>query len=125
MSRFALGNLFLTCSILATSVGQVLMKAVFSTVPAGLSSGESLRLLLLTDRVWRAGLAGLLSVAGFVFWLLCLQRLPLSYAFPIACSSALVVAFLCVLFLGETVTWRLWAGTLLIALGSALVVTQR
>lgn len=125
MSRFALGNLFLAVSIIATAVGQVLMKAVFSSVPDGLSTWESFRAILLTERVWRAGLAGLLSVAGFASWLLCLQRLPLSYAFPIACSSALFVALLSLLFLGETVTWRLWAGTLLIALGSALVVARQ
>jgi len=122
MTRFFQGNLFLGASILSTAVAQVVMKAVFATLPAQLSAWDSLKLLLLTERIWRAGFAGLLTVAGFTFWLLCLHKLPLSYAYPIACSSALVVALLCVLFLGETVTWRLWAGTLLIALGSALVM---
>ena len=125
MSHFVIGNIFLVLSILATSIGQVLIKEIYVSVPAEITTSELLRFILTTYRIWCAGLAGSLIVVGFMFWVLCLHKLPLSYAYPIACSSALVVALFCVLFLGETVTWQLWVGILLIALGSALVVVQQ
>jgi len=40
-------------------------------------------------------------VMAFIFWTLSLSRLELSNAYPIACSSALIVVFFSVLFLGE------------------------
>jgi drug/metabolite transporter (DMT)-like permease len=125
MKPFVVGNICLVLSILSTAAGQVVIKALSTGLPAGIPPAETCRLLLLTDRVWRAGLAALLVVAGFAFWILGLHRLPLSYAYPLACSSALVVTLLSVVFLGEHVGWRLWTGTLLIALGAALVVGQQ
>jgi uncharacterized membrane protein len=64
-------------------------------------------------------------VGGFVFWTLSLTKLNLSYAYPIACSSALLVAFLSAAVLGETVTLKTWMGTLLIVLGTALIVPSK
>jgi drug/metabolite transporter (DMT)-like permease len=113
---------FLAGSIVASSAGQVVIKKVFARIPPGLAVVESLRLVLTTERLWLATLAGVLIVSGFVCWLLSLQRLPLSYAYPIACSSALVVAALSSFLLGESITWRLWIGTALITLGTAVVV---
>jgi drug/metabolite transporter (DMT)-like permease len=125
MSNFVVGNIFLVLSIFAASIGNVLIKAIISDLPTDLSGMQLLKVILLSDRIWRASLAGVLVVAGFLFWLFCLQKLPLSYAYPIACSATLVVALFSVLFLGEVLSWRLWAGTLLIALGTALVVSQQ
>ena len=125
MSKFVLGNLFLFLSILTASTGQVIIKSVFLGLPSDASTWEAIKIIILTERVWRTGFAAVLIVLGFLCWLLCLHRLPLSYAYPIACSSVLVVTFLCVWLLGETVSWRLWVGTLLIALGSSLVVFQK
>ena len=124
MSQFLIGNIYLVTSVLTSALGHVMLKALISGLPKGISNIEAIRLVLLTDRIWRSGGAGILIVAGFVFWLLCLQRLPLSYAAPIACSSVLVMTFFCVFFLGETVGWRLWLGAFLIAMGSGLVVLQ-
>jgi len=116
MSKLLIGNIYLCLSVISASIGQVLLKALFSEIPIGLSGKESARFILMTERVWRAGFVGILIVAAFIFWLLCLHKLPLSYAYPMACSSVLVVALFCVIFLGETVSWRLWCGTLLIFL---------
>ena len=125
MSKNVLGNLFLFLSIFTASAGQVIIKSILSGLPADVSSREAIRLLIFTERIWRTGFAAILIICGFVFWLLCLHKLPLSYAYPIACSSALFVALVCVFFLGETVSWRLWAGTLLIVLGASLVVLPK
>lgn len=124
MSTFALGNVFLAVSILASSAGQVAIKKMFAQIPAEMPATEVVRLILTTQRLGPAILAGVLIVSGFACWLLCLQKLPLSYAYPMACSSALAVAALSALFLGEAVTWRLWLGTLLITLGTAVVLMQ-
>ncbi len=61
-------------------------------------------------------------VAGFLFWMMSLSRLDLSYAYPLACPSALLVA---VLSLGEVVTARMWWGAAMIVLGTVLLVPSR
>lgn len=124
MSNSAIGNMFLLLSILTTSLAQVTIKMVFSDIPPGSSPKVVLFIILTTAHIWRVSLFVLLIVCGFIFWLLCLNKLPLSYAYTIACSSALVVAVLSVVFLRETVTWRLWVGTLLITLGTAFVISK-
>jgi drug/metabolite transporter (DMT)-like permease len=64
-------------------------------------------------------------VTGFAFWLMCLARLPLGYAYPVACSSIVIVALLGVVFLGEAITPRMLGGTLLIVLGVWLVTPRQ
>lgn len=125
MSSFAFGNLFLVMSILAASVGQILIKKILDDLPTEITAMESLSIIFSSHRIWRASFAVVLIVSGFIFWILCLHKLPLSYAYPLACSSALVVALLSTIFLGESVTLKLLLGTFLIALGSALVVGQK
>lgn len=124
MSSTTIGNLLLALSVVAASTAQIFIKKVSSSLPPNTPALESLQLLLTTSRFWPAMLAGLLTVGGFLCWVLSLQRLPLSYAYPLACSSALGVALLSVLFLGEAVSWRLVLGTVLITIGAALVVAQ-
>lgn len=122
MSRFLIGNLFLAASILLASFAQVVIKALMSELDENASFSVKLEQMLAGGRLWRAVLAGTMVVSGFLCWVVCLSRLDLSYAYPIACGSALIVAILSVVFLGETVTWRMWAGTLLI-LGGTLFLT--
>lgn len=66
------------------------------------------------------GAASLLG--GFLLWLACLTRLDLSYAYPIACSSVLLVTLFSTAFLGEPVTLRIWVGTLSILFGILLLL---
>jgi drug/metabolite transporter (DMT)-like permease len=67
-------------------------------------------------------LIGVMIVAGFIFWTFSLTKLNLSYAYPIACSSALLVALLSAFLLGEAVTVKTWLGTGMIVVGTALLV---
>jgi len=115
---------FLTLSILSASASQVIIKALLVSLPRGLTTQHMLQTVLSGDYLRNAALAGSLLVVGFLFWLLSLHQLPLSYAYSLACSSALVVAFLSAAFLGEAVTWRIWVGATLIMLGSVFVVYQ-
>jgi uncharacterized membrane protein len=56
---------------------------------------------------------------------LCLTKLDLSYAYPVVCSSVLLVAFFSGMFLGETITLRTWLATALILIGLAILGSGR
>ena len=58
-----------------------------------------------------------------LLWLVILSRLDLSYAYPVVCSSVLLVAFFSGLFLGETITIRTWCATALILVGLVLLAS--
>jgi drug/metabolite transporter (DMT)-like permease len=124
MSKFLTGNLFLLLSMICASSSQVILKALLGEVGEGPQDWSAWRALLTPERLLRGGGSILLVVAGFVFWLLSLARLELSYAYPVACSSILFVALLSVIFLGETVTPRMWLGTVLVLIGIVLLTPQ-
>jgi len=86
-----------------------------SFVDSFFSSGSALHLAIVL----------VLLVAGFLFWVMSLSRLDISYAYAVACSSALVVTFLGVVFLGETVSYKMWLGTVLIVVGTVLLAPSR
>ena len=86
-----------------------------SFVDSLFSSGRALHLAIVL----------VLLVAGFLFWVMSLSRLDVSYAYAVACSSALIVTFLGVVFLGETVSPKMWWGTVMIVLGTVLLAPSR
>lgn len=125
MSQFWSGNLFLLMSILLGSGSQIVFKALFNITgplkPAMLLSPQ----ILTAKVIVLLGLAFAMLVGGFVFWTLSLSRLDLSYAYPLACASALLVALFSVLFLGEVLTAKAILGTVLIVLGTAFIIPSR
>jgi len=123
MSRFAAGNVFLLLSMACAATAQIFLKQALDGVAPGLT-WRSWQPLLAPDRAVRGGFALLLIVAGFVLWTLCLARLDLSYAYPIASGSILLVALLSVALLGESMSPRMWLGALLIVAG-VLLLTPR
>ncbi len=124
MARFVSGNLFLLISILCAATSQVLLKGVLGGTESG-GVRALVTTLLAPGRIGRTSIAALLVVAGFVAWLQALARLDLSYAYPIACASVLLVAFLSWLVLGEPLPPRAWLGTLLVLAGVALLAPGR
>jgi drug/metabolite transporter (DMT)-like permease len=121
MSGFVVGNVFLLTSLLLASVSQVAMKALLNRMDMQELSLSALRQQDLGVFAM-AAVIGAMIVGGFLFWTLSLTKLNLSYAYPIACSSALLVALLSAVFLGETMTLKTWMGTLLIVIGTALII---
>jgi transporter family protein len=121
MSKVVAGNVFLGLSILMASVSQILLKALLAGLAQDAGMMGTAKHLLAGPRFWRTGLAGVLVAGGFACWLMCLSRLDLSYAYPIACGSALLVALMSVVFLGEPVTIKVWIGTLLIMAGTLVL----
>jgi len=125
MSGFALGNAFLLACVVSTSIGHLVIKQLVDDVQIdGALEWASITGMLSGERLLRAGLAGTLIGAGFLFWLLAIARLELSYAYPIAASSVLLVAFLSAIFLHEPVTLRIWMGSALVLLGIACLTPR-
>jgi len=124
MTRFLAGNILLLLSLACASTSQVILKAVLRGVdPPGLA-WSSWQPFLAPERFLRGAGAMTLIVCGFIFWVLALARLELSYAYPIACSSILFVALLSAVFLGEPITPKMWAGTIVILIGVVLLTPQ-
>jgi len=107
----------LIASILCAVSSQIMIKALLDEVQSVAEGWQAVQELLSDGRLLRATVAGVLLVAGFLLWILCLTKLELSYAYPIACSSVLLVAFFSAHALGEAVSPRVWLGTVLILLG--------
>lgn len=121
MSRFLVGNLFLVLSMLCATASHILLKGLIDQVQLEAFSWSALSQFLDGSRLLRGVAAGLLLVAGFVSWLLCLARLELSYAYPVASTSVLLVTAFSIAVLGESVSWRMWLGTVLILAGIVLL----
>jgi uncharacterized membrane protein len=121
MSKFATGNAFLVLSMACAASSQVLLKVLLGEFEGTGFGRAALTNWLTTGRLLRGGVSMTLLVAGFLFWLLALSRLELSYAYPIACTSILIVTLLSAVFLGETLTLRMWTGTALVLVGIVML----
>ena len=106
--------------MICTTASHVLIKRLVDE-SGGKAPFEMLTGLLAADKIVRAFAAGGLLIAGFTLWIVCLSRLSLSYAYPIASTSVLLVAGFSIVILGETITPRMWAGTALIVIGVVLL----
>lgn len=120
MTGTQLGNLLLTVSVLAGAAGHTLLKHVVGSLP---TVGD----LLVPSYLFRLTVMGPLALALLLLlvslsaWLGAIRHLDLSYAYAMASASILVVAVLAALFLGETMSLKVWLGLLLILAGCALV----
>lgn len=122
MSGFWVGNIFLALSVVSGAAAQVLLKHVMNAAGPKPFDWRVPSTLIASGILPLASLALTLLVASFLFWLASLSRLDLSYAYPLACASALIVALLGVFFLGESLTVRMGLGIILIVAGTALLV---
>ena len=121
MSKFAMGNILLFASMLCTTASHVMIKALIDEAGDKGLTLSSLFALFTGPKLFRRLIAGSLLVAGFVLWALCLSRLSLSYAYPVASTSVLLIAIFSVVVLGEAINLRMWAGTALILVGIVLL----
>lgn len=121
MTSFAFGNLLLFGSMILSALGQVLLKRLMSTAGGKLDIWGDVLSLASPSRTLAAGGIFLVLLGGFMLWALSLARLDLSYAYPMACGSALIVVLFSAIFLGEAVSPRVYFGTILIVAGTALL----
>ncbi len=115
LQAFELG--VLAFFILLLSAGQVLFKLSAQTTPA-LDSLAALRSLALNPWLWAALLVYAL---GTVVWILILQRLPLSLAYPFVSAVFVIVPLAGAWLFHEPLNLRYLAGLALIMVGVALI----
>jgi drug/metabolite transporter (DMT)-like permease len=113
---------YIMISVLGGAVGQILLKKGMGSMgPLTLSLGK------LGEVLWRIGtnpyvIAGLaIYVTGTVFWLVALSRVDLSYAYPFASLSYVVMLAAAWLLFKEDLSLMRLAGTAVVFLGVLLI----
>ncbi len=117
-----LAILYILVSVVAGAVGQVLLKKGMGSMgPLTLSVDQ------LGNVLWRIGtnpyvIIGLLIyVGGTVFWLTALSRVDLSYAYPFASLSYVVMLIASWQLFNENITSLRVLGTLVVCLGVFII----
>jgi drug/metabolite transporter (DMT)-like permease len=101
------------------AAGQTLMKRAVNAVPSG-SAPLALTAIVFTDGGFWMGI--LVTAVGTIAWLIILSRADLSYAAPFSgVSTTLLIMVSSIVFLREPVSALRIAGTLVTAIGIALV----
>jgi drug/metabolite transporter (DMT)-like permease len=121
-SRVNIAILYILIAVLASAAGQVLLKkGMASTGVVTLSVNQ------LGSILWRIGtnpyvVIGLIVyVCGTIFWLAALSRVDLSYAYPFASLSYLVMLVASWLLFSEDITLARLLGTMVVGLGVLLI----
>jgi len=115
---------YILISVAAGGVGQILLKLGMNRLGAVTLSFDQI-----FEVLWRIGtnpfvVGGLLLyVCGTVFWLAALSRVDLSYAYPFASLSYILMLGASWLIFGENITPLRLVGTLAIAIG-VLVISR-
>lgn len=123
MSKFWIGNLYLFFAVLCTAASQVTLKALLNEVGVLTPHWSFIQHVSVGGRIGQLIAILVLVVAGPIFWVMSLTKLDLSYAYSLACGSAVIVALLSVIFLGEAVSARMWVGIVLIVAGAIFLVS--
>jgi drug/metabolite transporter (DMT)-like permease len=117
-----LSIVYILISVLAGAVGQIMLKKGMSSMgPLTFAFSE------LGSLLWRIGtnlfvVGGLaIYVSGTLFWLMALSRVPLSYAYPFASLSYVVMLVASYLLFREDISVMRLVGTLVIGLGVFLI----
>jgi drug/metabolite transporter (DMT)-like permease len=115
---------YILISVLAGAVGQILLKKGMSQMGAvTLSPGQLLGVLLRIATNPYVVIGLIIYVCGTVFWLAALSRVDLSYAYPFASLSYVVMLAASWLLFHENITPVRLIGTLIVALG-VLVISR-
>ena len=113
---------YILVAVLASAAGQVLLKKGMLTLGALTISPSQLAGIL-----WRMGtnpyvIVGLaIYVSGTVFWLAALSRVDLSYAYPFASLSYVVMLIVSWQVFNENISLLRLLGTLVVGVGVLLI----
>ena len=113
---------YILVAVLASAAGQVLLKKGMLTLGALTISPSQLAGIL-----WRMGtnpyvIVGLaIYVSGTVFWLAALSRVDLSYAYPFASLSYVVMLIVSWQVFNESISLLRLLGTLVVGVGVLLI----
>jgi drug/metabolite transporter (DMT)-like permease len=114
--------IYILISVLGSAAGQVLLKRGMGSMgPLTLTTGQLPGMLLRmgTNPFVVGGLA--VYVGGTVFWLIALSRVDLSYAYPFASLSYVLMLLASWRLFGEDVSVLRIAGSLVVILGVLII----
>jgi drug/metabolite transporter (DMT)-like permease len=114
--------IYILISVLASAIGQLLLKKGMNSLGSiTLSSNQLLSTVwkMVTNPYVFIGLA--IYLAGTVFWLAALSRVDLSYAYPFASLSYVVMLVASWIMFDEKITLSRLFGTLVICIGVLLI----
>ena len=117
-SRMSIAIIYILISVVAGAAGQVLLKKGMGSMgPLTLSINQlgSVLWRIFTNPYVLVGLA--IYVSGTLFWLTALSRVELSYAYPFASLSYVVMLAASWLLFSENITPLRIVGTLIVCLG--------
>lgn len=121
-STMTLAIMYILVAVVAGATGQVLLKKGMGSMgPLTLSTDQLLSILLriATNPYVVIGLA--IYVGGTVFWLAALSRVDLSYAYPFASLSYVVMLVASWQLFNEQISPMRLLGTLVVGLGVFLI----
>ena len=113
---------YILVSVLSGAIGQVLLKkgmGGMGPLTLSLDRLDSILWCIATNPYVIVGLA--IYVSGMVFWLTALSRVDLSYAYPFASLSYVLMLAASWLLFHENITSLRLLGTMLICLGVFLI----
>ena len=116
-------KLLIWISVMLSGIAQIFLKQGMNQVHRSRRSAResSLALIAAAAREAYVWLWGLTFVAATGLWLLGLQHVDLSYAYPLVSFGYVVVCLLAAAFLRERMSANRWAAVLLICLGVMLI----
>lgn len=116
--------LYIALTVLFTVYGQIVIKyRIMRHAAAGASADQTLSYMaaLLLDPYIISGLAAAFLAA--CTWMLAVNRMPLSKAYPFVALGFVLVPIASSIFLGETLGVRTLAGAAIIVVGIAVCVS--
>lgn len=114
--------IYILISVLGGAIGQLLLKRGMNMMgPLTLSASDLLSVLLKMGTNPYVIIGLLVYVGSTIFWLTALSRVDLSYAYPFASLSYVVMLIASWRLFGENITPLRLAGTFVIAVGVFLV----
>lgn len=120
--KLNLAIIYILISVLTGAIGQIMLKKGMTTMGPVTLTVDQLPTVLwsMATNLWVVfGL--LIYVTGTVFWLAALSRVDLSYAYPFASLSYVVMLAASWLIFHENITPLRLVGTLVVALGVILI----
>lgn len=120
--KLNLAIIYILISVLTGAIGQIMLKKGMTTMGPVTLTVDQLPTVLwsMATNLWVVfGL--LIYVTGTVFWLAALSRVDLSYAYPFASLSYVVMLAASWFIFHENITPLRLVGTLVVALGVILI----
>lgn len=114
--------IYILISVGGSAIGQILLKKGMSSMgPLTLTANQLFGILwrIATNPFVVIGLG--VYVMGTVFWLAALSRVDLSFAYPFASLSYIIMLAASLLLFKENITLMRLAGTLVVGLGVLLI----